>query len=106
MPCATRVRLTIGACTIATAVLETGSNRESMTAKDVFQRARKAYTFQKAHGGMRLMSVLEPQPAHVGLVKVISTKVQFSPLKLQPPAEEISSNARRSKGTVNSNLPV
>ena len=33
------------------------------------------------HGGMRLRSVLEPQPGHDGFFKVVSTKVQCSPLR-------------------------
>jgi len=31
------------------------------------------------------MSVLEPHPAQVGFMRVISKRVQFSPLVLQPP---------------------
>lgn len=37
------------------------------------------------HGEMRLMSVEEPQPGQVGLFKVISRRVQPSPLVLQSP---------------------
>jgi hypothetical protein len=39
-----------------------------------------------AHGGIREMSVLEPQPGQVGLTNVISTRVQPSPLSKQFPA--------------------
>lgn len=36
-----------------------------------------------AYGGIKEMSELEPHPAHVGLMSVISIRVQFSPLTLQ-----------------------
>jgi len=47
---------------------------------------------------MRLMSVLEPQPEHGGFLKVVSTKVQRSPLKPQfPEREEILEKKQRPK---------
>ena len=36
-------------------------------------------------GGMRLMSVEEPEPGEVGFTSVVSMSVQPSPLKPQPP---------------------
>ena len=59
-----------------------------MTAEGAFNiHIRKA--FRRAHGEIRLISVLEPQPAQDGFVKVVSSKVQPSPLKPQFPAESI-----------------
>ena len=43
---------------------------------------------RRTHGGIRLMSVLEPQPGHVGFFKVVSTIVQLSPFKPQFPGQE------------------
>ena len=37
------------------------------------------------HGGMRLMSVPEPEPGEVGFLNVVSTRVQFSPLNPHSP---------------------
>ena len=80
--------LTIGSRTSAAAViLETGGDRESVTTGDVFNEHAKQRHPGMAHGEIRLMSALEPQPGHDEFFKVISTKVQFSPLNLQFPVE-------------------
>jgi hypothetical protein len=43
------------------------------------------------HGGMRLISVEDPHPGQAGLPMVISSKVQSSPLKPQPPRRNVIS---------------
>ena len=42
----------------------------------------------RTHGGMREISVLEPEPGVVGFLRVVSMSVQPSPLSPQPPIEE------------------
>jgi hypothetical protein len=78
---------TICTRTIATTVIaKGGGDRENVTKKGIFnKRTKKKEASRNPHGLIRLRSVLEPQPAHVGLFRVISTKVQFSPLKPQFP---------------------
>jgi hypothetical protein len=39
----------------------------------------------KTHGGIKLRSVLEPEPGDVGLTRVVSTMIQFSPFRPQFP---------------------
>ena len=57
--------------------------------EDFFNRRTKKKPSRKPYGWIRLMSVLEPEPGLVGFSNVISTKVQPSPLNLQPPVGDM-----------------
>lgn len=77
--------LTVGTRTVATPVVaETGGDRESVAMEIISIVVPKGVP-RRTHGGIRLISVLEPQPEHVGFFKVVSTKVQLSPLSPQFP---------------------
>lgn len=54
-----------------------------------------ANVFRRTYGEIRLISVLEPQPGHDGFFRVVSTKVQLSPLRPQFPTEEDTSEKVR-----------
>jgi hypothetical protein len=41
------------------------------------------------YGGIKEMSVLDPEPSVVGFTRVVSTRVQPSPLKPQLPVERL-----------------
>ena len=43
---------------------------------------------ENAYGGMREISVLEPLPGLVGFTRVVSKRVQPSPLKPHPPSDK------------------
>ena len=86
--------LTFDAVTIATVgILETGSNGEGMARRKTHSTLcvdRGEVSRSSTHGGMRVMSVLEPQPGQCGFPKVVSTIVQCSPLKPHFPERDMS----------------
>ena len=72
--------LTLGAFTIATVMIAKTSGDGEIMAAGIASAVVPSMVLQGAHGGIRLMSVLESQPGHVGFFRVVSTKVQRSPL--------------------------
>lgn len=78
-------RVTLAVATIF--VAESSGDGESMAAKGIAKhpRQRSKVDWTEAHGGIRVRSVLDPQPGHVGFFKVVSTVVQCSPLRLHCP---------------------
>lgn len=79
--------LTVRTLAVATPVVaKTGRDRERVTTEGGhFNCYAERGALGRTHGGIRLMSVLEPQPGHVGFFKVVSIKVQWSPLSPQFP---------------------
>lgn len=68
---------------------ESGRHRERMAFRTVSCQDKYADALEtNTYGGMREISVLEPLPGDVGLTKVVSMRVQPSPLKPQPPSIE------------------
>jgi hypothetical protein len=57
-------------------VTETGGGGESVAIEEAPSISMPTEVVRKAHGGIRVRSVLEPQPGHVGFFKVVSTVVQ------------------------------
>jgi hypothetical protein len=90
--------LTLGTFTIATAMITKICGHREIVATEIASAALPGQVLQGAHGGMRLMSVLELQPGHVGFFKVVSTRVQCSPLRPQFPGREGMSGAFNSRG--------
>jgi hypothetical protein len=81
----TGVTFTIAAILVA----KTSGDRERMTAEERIHSA--AITNQaslEAHGGIRVRSLLDPQPGQFGFFKAVSTVVQCSPLRRHEPVAE------------------
>lgn len=55
---------------------ETGGDGVSVAIEETPLVAMQTKVVRNAHGGIRVRSVLEPQPGHVGFFSVVSTVVQ------------------------------
>jgi len=77
----------VGSSSVASIVVAEARCDRELVAKSgiIVNKVPLINSRKETHGGMRVMSVLEPDPGLVGLTKVVSIIVQPSPLKPQLP---------------------